>query len=161
MWLRFSFLDCLFYRLCYIWGCMCSSHPFSSKWSRVYLKLIFVQYHHQIRSINISHDCHIFPWLCTWGGCATIFYQLLYINPGKVGVFVSITAVQSMICVNNWVHYSLKVVFVCSHLSLHYASSLCWPVSKHWTYKMLGMYILSSHTPSVIAEEFAVKCVSD
>ena len=29
-------------------------------------------YHHQIGSINLSHCCNIFPWLCLWGGCTSI-----------------------------------------------------------------------------------------
>ena len=44
-----------------------------------------------------------------------------YTRTPEKTVFVSITIMQSMMCVNNWVHYGLKVVFVCVHIiSFHY-----------------------------------------
>ena len=42
-------------------------------------------YHHQIGSIQLSHCCRIFPWLCVWDGCTIIFCHLLHIYPGNTG----------------------------------------------------------------------------
>ena len=47
----------------------------------------------------------------------TIFSQLFHTYPGKV-FFLPIIIVQSMMCVNNGVHYGLKVVLLCLHISL-------------------------------------------
>ena len=54
--------------------------------------------------------------------------------------FVSIVTVQFMICEDNWVHYHLKVVFVYSHITLHYHHHAD---SKHWTYSEI-QYKLAS-----------------
>ena len=46
--------------------------------------------HHQIGSINLSHYCHIFPWLCVWGGCTIIYCNILHIYPGNTGTLLPI-----------------------------------------------------------------------
>ena len=67
-------------------------------------------------------------WLCVWVGCNIIFCQILiyvYI-PRNLG-FVSIITMQSTMRANCRIHWGLKVVFVCYHITLSpiSLSSLC------------------------------------
>ena len=48
-------------------------------------------YHHQIRSIHLSHCYHIFLWLCAWDVCYIIFCHLLHIRSGKTGNLFSLS----------------------------------------------------------------------
>ena len=48
-----------------------------------------------------------------------MFSQWLHFYHGKT-VFVSITTVQSLMCVNNRVHYGLMVVNVCLQMTSHF-----------------------------------------
>ena len=93
-------------------------------------------FHNQIRSIRLSHCCHIFPWLCVCGGCTIIFCHLIYICYIYIYiswehlVFISIIDVQSifdvkyfpllmcMLCAYAQVHYGLWVMFVCLQITL-------------------------------------------
>ena len=60
-----------------IWVCMCSTGPFNFGWLKG--KICSPSYyHHQTGSIHYSHCCHTCPWLCVWGGCTIIYYDLLY-----------------------------------------------------------------------------------
>ena len=70
----------------------------------------------------IFHCCHIFPWLCVWGGCTIEFCQWLYIDHWKAGVLFSLPALsQSMMCANNLEQHRAKVVLFCFHITLsHY-----------------------------------------
>ena len=70
-----------------------------------------------IRSINLSHCCHIFLWLCAWGCCSIICCRFSIYILGQLG-FVSFITVQSWCrqIIENiiaWWSYS----FVCT---LHY-----------------------------------------
>ena len=49
-------------------GFMCSTDPFQFRWLKGYI-YSSCYYHHQIRSINLSHCYHIFPWSCVWDVC--------------------------------------------------------------------------------------------
>ena len=64
-----------FYCHC-IWGCMCSTGPFPFRWLKGYSHSSWY-YHHQIGSINLTHSCHIFSWLCAWDVCYSIFCHLI------------------------------------------------------------------------------------
>ena len=70
--------------------------------------------------VHVMHSCHIFPWLCAWSGCTIIFCQELHRDTRKRKLFCFDYYCESMICANNWVHYSLRVVFVCLHINLSY-----------------------------------------
>ena len=48
-----------------IWGCMCSTGPFQFRWLKGYI-YSSCYYHHQIRSINLTHCYRFFLWLCAW-----------------------------------------------------------------------------------------------
>ena len=109
---------------------MCWTGPFEFRWLKGYIYNPSY-YHHQIGSIHLSHCCHIFPWLCVWDGCTTIFCHLLHISREHWD-FVSIICVQSidvqsMVFANDWIHYGLQVVFVCLQITPshyhHYADS--------------------------------------
>ena len=94
-------------------------------------------YHHKIGSIHLSHCFHIFPWLCAWDVCYMIFCHLLYIHSGKTGNFFSL-----VLCSLRWVQI---VGYVLVHRSYSFVCTLhhliIW---RHWTYKMLVRYNLSS-----------------
>ena len=63
---------------------MCWNCPFELRWLKEYIHNPSY-YHHQSGSIQLSHCCHIFPWLCVWDGCTIIFCHLLHIYPGNTG----------------------------------------------------------------------------
>ena len=72
---------------CSIWGCMCWTGSFEFRWLKGHIYNPS-NYHHQIGSIHLSHCCHIFPWLCVWDGCTTIFCHLLHIYLGNTGTLL-------------------------------------------------------------------------
>ena len=97
----FSSLDYLLYRLCNIWGWMCSTDPFVFRWLRGYI--CNSSRHHQIKRNILSYCCHIFR------GCASDVIIPSY--------DVSCT-VKFMTCASICMHYGLKVIlFVCISLS--------------------------------------------
>ena len=65
-----------------IWGCMCSTGPFQYRWLKGYIYSP-CHYHHHLGSIHFSRCYHIFPWLCAWDVCYTMFCYLLHIHSGK------------------------------------------------------------------------------
>ena len=68
-------------------------------------------------STNPSHCCHIFPCLSeVFVSSHSVF---CFYRCRESWAFVCITNVQSKMCVNNWVHYGLKVVFDCLHIILY------------------------------------------
>ena len=75
-------LSITFYFHYNIWGCICSTGPFKYRWLKGYI-YSSCYYHHQIGSIHLSHCFHMFPWLCAWDVCYTIFCHLLYMHSGK------------------------------------------------------------------------------
>ena len=75
------------YNIC---GCMCSTGPFQYRWLKGYI-YSSCYYHHQIRSIHLSHWYLIFPWLCAWDVCNIIFCHLLHIRSGKIGNLFSLS----------------------------------------------------------------------
>ena len=101
-------------------------------------------YHHQIRSIHLSHSYHIFPWLCASYVCYIIFCHLLHIRSGKtVNLFSLLLCSLSDECKYSetfWLANRTRL-FVQYTISL---SSLCKFIWRHWTYKMPVRYILSS-----------------
>ena len=98
--------------------------------------------HHQIGSIHLSHCCHIFPWLCVWDGCTTLFCLLLHIYLGNTGtlfqLFVfSLLMISLCICKRSdtlWPAGRVRL-FADYTISL---SSLCRLIWRHWTDKMLA-----------------------
>ena len=74
-------------------GCICQTCPFKFRWSEGYsYNSSYYHHHHEIRSINLSHCCHISVAVCLrW-----LHHHMLSISyiPGKLG-FVSIIIVQS------------------------------------------------------------------
>ena len=76
---------------------MCSTGPFQYRWLKGYI-YSSCYYHHQIRSIHLSHCYHIFPWLCVGDVCYIIFCYSLHIHSRKTGNFFS-----SLLCSLWWV----------------------------------------------------------
>ena len=58
--------------------------------------------------------------------------------------FAFIIIVQFMMSANIWIRFGLQLVFVCFVQYTISLSSLCKLIWRHWTYKMLVRYILSS-----------------
>ena len=125
-------------------GCVCSTGPFQFSWLKGYI-YSSCDYDNQIGSINLSHCYHIFLRLCAWDACYIIFCHLLHIHSGKAGIFIFIIIAQFMMSANSRKRFGLQIVFVCllySTLShCHHCANLNW---RHWTYKMLVRYMLSS-----------------
>ena len=126
-----------------IWGCICSTGPFPFRWLKGYSHSSWY-YHHQIGSINLTHGCHNFPWLCAWDVCYSIFCHLIIAYTfQETRDFVLI-----ILCSLWWaqiVGYVLAAYRV--RLFVHYTiswSSLCKLIWRHWANKMPVRYILSS-----------------
>ena len=121
----------------YIWGCMCSTGPFQFRWLKGYIHSS-CYYHHQIRSINLTHY-HIFPRLCAWDFFYIIIDHLLYIHSGKTGILFSL-----LLC-SLWLVQIIRYVLACRSCSfvctLHHLIII---IVQTWTYKMPVRYILSS-----------------
>ena len=96
-----------------IWGCMCSTGPFTYRRLKGYI-YSSCYYHHQIGSIYLSHCFHIFPWLCAWNVCYIILCNLLYIHSGKTGNLFS-----SVLCSLWWVQI-VGYVLACRSYSFVY-----------------------------------------
>ena len=135
-------LSITFYFHYHIWGCMCSTGPFTYRWLKGYIYSSC--YYHQIGSIRLSHCFHIFPWSCAWDVCHIIFCHLLYIHSGKTGNLFSF-----VLCSLWWVQivgygFGLQIVFVCLYITpshYHHCANFIW---RHWTHKMHVRYNLSS-----------------
>ena len=80
-------------------------------WLRGY---IYNSSYYQIRSINLSHCCHMFPWLCAWGGCSSICCPFdICIYNRESWVFCPLLLCSPMMCANNKVHYDPMGVLIC------------------------------------------------
>ena len=109
--------------------------PFQFRWLKGYIYNPSY-YHHQIGSIHLSHCCHIFPWLCVWDGCTTIFCHLLHIYLGNTGTLFQLLMFSRLMFTASRVR-----VFADYTTSL---SSLCRLIWRHWTNEMLVRYMLPS-----------------
>ena len=120
---------------------MCSTGLFQYRWLKGYIYSSYY-YHHQIGSNHLSHCYHIFPWVCAWDVCYIIFCHLLHIYiPGKPGIcFHYHCAVydESKELDTFWLANRIRLF---EHYTI--SLSLCKPIWRHWTYKMLVRYILS------------------
>ena len=103
-------LSITFYFHYNIWVFMCSTGPLQYRWLKgcIYSPCY---YHHQIRSIHLSHCFHIFPWLCVWDVCYIIFCYLLHIHSGENRESVFIIIVQFMMSANSRTRFGLKIAF--------------------------------------------------
>ena len=122
---------------------MCWTGPFEFRWLKGYIYNPSY-YHHQIGSIHFSH-CHIFPCLCVWDGCTTIFchyYKYISGTPGTLNqLFVfSLLMFISKRSDTLWPAGRVRL-FAVYTISL---SSLCRLIWRHWTNKMLVRYMLPS-----------------
>ena len=71
----------------------------------------------------LSHCCHIFSWLCAWGGCTIIFIHTYIYIQGKLGFLSFIILCCLRMCADDIVHYDPMVAFVCLLIALpHYQS---------------------------------------
>ena len=95
---------------------MCWTGPFEFRWLKGYIHNPSY-YHHQIGSIHLSHCCHIFPWLCVWDGCTTVFCRLCKWSDtlwpaGRVRLFadyiISLSSLRRLI----WRHWTNKMLRV-------------------------------------------------
>ena len=122
---------------------MCEINPFKFRWSRAYIHNSSY-HHHQIRSINHSQCCHIFPWFCARVGCTIIccgFHIYIYI-PGKPKLcFLYYCAVLWCVQMIKYIMAQCSHLFVCT---LHYLSSLCRWIRRNWISKIPVRYILPS-----------------
>ena len=107
------FLLITFYFHYNIWGCMCSTGPFTYRWLKGYI-YSSCYYHHQIGSIQLSHCFHIFPWLCAWVVCYIIFCHFLYIHPGKTGNLFSLVLCSLWVQIVGYVLACKSYSFVCT-----------------------------------------------
>ena len=107
----------MFFRLpfCNIWGCMCWTGPFEFRWLKGYIYNPSY-YHHQIGSIHLSHCCHIFPWLCVWDGCTTIFCHPLHIYLGNTGTLFQLLKF-SLLMFNLWYVQTTIYIMTCRSCS--------------------------------------------
>ena len=138
-----------FFRLpfCNIWGCMCWTGPFKFRWLNGYIHNPSY-YHHQTGSTHLSHCCHIFPWLCVWDGCTTIFCHLLHIYLGNTGTFFQLW-MFSLLRFSLWYLQMIEYIMPAGrvHLFAYYTislSPLCRLIWRHWTNKMFVRYMLPS-----------------
>ena len=87
-----------FFFFCNMWGYLCSTDQIEFQWSRGYTCNSSYCYN-QIGSINLSHCYHILPWFCVWRGCT------FKLSPSFT---------------NSWIHWGMKIIFFCLHISLAY-----------------------------------------
>ena len=88
--------------------------------------------HHQIGNIQLSHCCHIVPWLCVWDVRTIIFCRLLHIYSGNTGTLFPL-----------WT-FSLWYLQMIWYIMTCMSCSLCRLIWRHWTTKMLVSYMLPS-----------------
>ena len=100
---------------CNIWGCMCWTGPFKFRWLKGYIYYPSY-YHNRIGSIHVSHSCHIFPWLCVWDGCTTIFCHLLHIYLGNTGTLFQLF-VFSLLMFSLWYLQAIGYIMACRSCS--------------------------------------------
>ena len=122
---------------------MCWTGPFEFRWLKGYIHNPSY-YHHQIGSIQLSHCCHIFPWLCVWDGCTIICCHLLHIYiPRTLGPCFHYWC--SVYGISKWSGTLWPVgrvrLFANYTISL---SSLCRLIWRHWAIKILVRYMLPS-----------------
>ena len=103
------------YLFCNIWGCMCWPGPFEFRWLKGYIHIPFY-YHHQIGSIHLSHCCHIFPWLCVWDGCTTIFCHTLHIYLRNTGTLFQLL-MFSLLMFSLWYLQTIGYIMACRSYS--------------------------------------------
>ena len=123
--------------------CMCSTGPFTYRWLKgnIYSSC---HYHHQIRSIHLSHCFHIFSVaVCLRCLLHHILSLIVYTcRENRECVFISI--VQFVTSANIRIRFGLQIVFVCFYITPshnHHCANFIW---RHWTYEMSVRYNLSS-----------------
>ena len=112
--------------------CMCSAELVTPLWCWIGYISNISSWYHQIRTISISHFCHILLWLCVWGGFTVISCEswILFLM-----LLCSLWYVQMVGCIVTLMllaHYTISL------------SSLFRVVWRHSIYKMLVKYVLSS-----------------
>ena len=136
-------LSITFYFHYNVWGCMCSTGPFTYRWLKGYI-CSSCYYHHQIGSI------HLFPLFSYFSVVVCLRFLLHHIlslivytfRENREFVFISI--VQFMMSANNRMRFGMQIVFVCLYITpshYHHCANFIW---RHWTYKMPVRYNLSS-----------------
>ena len=124
---------------------MCWTGQLKFRWLKEYIHNPSY-YHHQIRSIHLSHCCHICPWLCVWDGCTIIFCHLLHIYPGSAGPCFHYWCSVYGICKLSDTLWPVGRVRLFADYTI-LLSSLCRLIWRHWTTKMLVRYMLPSVCP--------------
>ena len=138
-------LSTTFYFHYNIRGCMYSTGQFMYRWLKGYI-YSSCYYHHQIRSIHLSHCFHIFSWLCAWYVYIILHHilSLIVYTFQENQEFVFISIVQFMMSANSQICFGLQIVFICLYITpsdYHHCANFIW---RHWTYKMPVRYSLSS-----------------
>ena len=97
-----------------MWGCMRWTGPLNifKVFGHIYNSSY---YHHIIRMINLSHCCHIFPWLWAWGGwtimCCSFIYLCIYIYTYLDSMVLFLSFLCSvMMCASNWVDWAFTYI---------------------------------------------------
>ena len=119
---------------------MCWTGPFEFRWLKEYIHNPSY-YHHQIGSIQFSHCCHIFPWLCVWDGFTINFCDLLHIYPGNTGTLFPLLMFIYGICKRSDTLWLVGCVRLFADYTIS-LSSLCRLIWRQWTTKMLVRYML-------------------
>ena len=135
-----------------MWDWLCPTGPFKFRWSRGFIYNTSY-HHHQIRSINLFHHCHIFPWLYASEGCTIIccrFYIYIHISWDSCFFWFFLLLCSLMMCANNQVHYGLMVKLICLYITLphyhHYAevSEGIEPFILWWLWEYMYFILLPS-----------------
>ena len=120
--LRQSYQDCLLppYKLI-IMEMWQSSRPasFSASGSEPLAELFTALAHDSEWVINPGSNtncCHIFPWLCVWDGCTTIFCHLLHIYLENTGTLFQLF-VFSLLMFSLWYLRTIRYIMVCRSCS--------------------------------------------
>ena len=122
---------------------MCWTGPFEFRWLKEYIHNPSY-YHHQIGSIHLPHCCHIFS--------VVVCLRWLYYHSLSSITYISREHWDT------WVHYWWSVYDICKWSDTLWSSghvrsfadytislsSLCRPIWRHWTTKMLVRYMLRS-----------------
>ena len=120
------------------------SHYLNQWWPSLLTRICHVSssyYHNQNGSINLSLCCHIFPRLCVWGGCTTIYIYYIYMY-----IYIYIYIYHIYVSRGIWVCvFNYCAVFWCAQIIVYFKASwsythvctlhylICRPIRRHWT----------------------------
>ena len=115
--------------------------PFVALVTLRYIALVFISLNYMIFMLMHTYVCvlHLLCsyWYSSWRNLSLSYYHH---QIGSINHYI--TAMQSMVCANNCTLWLEARIPLFAHYSIS-LSSVFRCVWKHWTYKMLVMYVLS------------------